>query len=136
MEETTQHDETTLEAIHRLMIEIEETKGKMKEFKQQLKDTMEQNEEYRNLQEELKELTAKRQTAKKILEADNDYQTINAEVDELKFKLKDLQEIFSHHLVTHYNATQEPYIKDNDGEVRQVLLSAKVGKPEAIQPQQ
>lgn len=136
MEEQTTHDETTLDAIHRLMLEIEETKGKAKEFKQQLKDTMEQNEEYRQLQDEVKELTVKRQAAKKILEADRDYQTISAEVEELKFKLKDLQEIMSHHLVTYYNEAKEPYIRDSDGEVRQVILSAKVGKPEAIAPQE
>ena len=96
-----------------------------------LKDVLLQNEEYQALQEEIKELTTKRQTAKKLLEADRDYQTINAELEELKFKQKDLQEIMSHHLVAHYNQTQDTQIKDPEGEVRQIILSAKIGKPEA-----
>jgi hypothetical protein len=123
-------DETTMQAIHRLMIEIEETRQKMKSMRDNIKDVLLQNEEYQALQEEIKELTGKRQTAKKMLEADRDFQSLNSELEELKFKSKDLQEIMSHHLVTYYNETQETQIKDSDGEVRQVILSAKIGKPE------
>lgn len=123
-------EENTLDAIQRLMLEMEETRGKAKVMRDNLKDVLLQNQEYQELQEELKDLTTKRQQAKKLLEADRDYQTINSELEELKFKLKDLQEIMSHHLVTHYNETQETQIKDTDGEVRQIILSAKVGKPE------
>jgi predicted nucleic acid-binding Zn-ribbon protein len=123
-------DETTMQAIHRLMIEIEETRQKMKSMRDNIKDVLLQNEEYQALQEEIKELTGKRQTAKKMLEADRDFQSLNSELEELKFKSKDLQEIMSHHLVTYYNETQETQIKDSDGEVRQVILNAKIGKPE------
>ena len=125
-------DETTIGAIHRLMTEMEEVRGKMKDMRDNLKDILLQNEEYQRLQEEIKELTAKRQQAKKLLESDRDYQTINSELEELKFKQKDLQEIMSHHLVTYYNETQETQIKDAEGEVRQLILSAKVGRPEMI----
>ena len=128
-------DETTIGAIHRLMTEMEEVRGKMKDMRDNLKDILLQNEEYQRLQEEIKELTNKRQQAKKLLESDRDYQTINAELEELKFKQKDLQEIMSHHLVTYYNETQETQIKDAEGEVRQLILSAKVGRPEMIASQ-
>lgn len=124
-------DETTLSAIHRLMLEMAETRNKIKGMRDNIKDVLLQNEEYQQLQEEIKEMTTKRQQAKKLLEADRDFQTLNSELEELKFKLKDLQEIMSHHLVTHYNDTHETQIKDSDGEVRQIILSAKVGKPEA-----
>ncbi|HEX7259397.1 MAG TPA: hypothetical protein VF272_00505 [Candidatus Saccharimonadia bacterium] len=123
-------DETTVAAIHRLMTEMEETRAKIKAMRDNLKDVLEQNQEYKELQEELKELKTKRQQAKKLLEADRDYQTINSELEELKFKQKDLQEIMSHHLVTYYNETQDTTIKDHEGETRQLILSAKVGKPE------
>lgn len=125
-------DKTTLDAIHRLMLEIAETKGKMKTVKDQLKDVMEQNDEYRALQEELKEVTAKRQTAKKLLEADKDYQLVNSELEEMKFKYKDLQEIMSHHLVTYFSENQTTQITDDQGETRQVILKASIGKPEAL----
>src|SRR5580704_10041773 len=120
-----EEDKTTLDAIHRLMIEIAETRGKMKTVKDQLKDIAEQNDEYRALEEELKELTTKRQTAKKVLESDRDYQQVNTELDELKFKYKDLQEIMSHHLVNYFSETQATQITDEAGETRQVIVSAK-----------
>jgi predicted nucleic acid-binding Zn-ribbon protein len=124
-------DKSTLDAIHRLMIEIAETRGKMKTVKDQLKDIAEQNDEYRVLEEELKELATKRQTAKKVLESDRDYQQINTELEELKFKYKDLQEIMSHHLVNYFSETQATQITDEAGETRQVIVSAKIGKSEA-----
>lgn len=125
-------DETTIDAIHRLMVEMEETRQKAKDIKDNLKDVELQNSEYQELQEEIKEMSVKRQQAKKLLEADKDYQVLHSEAEELKFKLKDLQEIMSHHLVTYYNETQETQIKDSTGEVRQLILSARVGKPEML----
>jgi ABC-type phosphate transport system auxiliary subunit len=125
-------DETTIAAIHRLITEMEETRQQIKAMRDNLKDVLLQNQEYQELQEEIKEMTAKRQQAKKLLESDRDFQTLNSELEELKFKQKDLQEIMSHHLVTYYNETQDTTIKDPDGEVRQVILSAKVGKPEML----
>jgi predicted nucleic acid-binding Zn-ribbon protein len=125
-------DETTITAIHRLMQEMDETRQQIKAMRDNLKDVLTQNQEYQDLQEEIKELTTKRQQAKKLLESDRDFQTMNSELEELKFKQKDLQEIMSHHLVTYYNETRETQIKDHDGEVRQVILSARVGKPEMV----
>lgn len=124
-------DESTIEAIHRLMTEISETKQKAKTVKDNLKDVLDQNDEYRALEDDLKELTTKRAQAKKVLQADKDYQLVASELEELKFKLKDLQEILSHHLVTYYDESKKLQLKDAEGEVRPVILSAKIGKPEA-----
>ncbi|HVQ44854.1 MAG TPA: hypothetical protein VMT30_07910 [Candidatus Saccharimonadia bacterium] len=121
-------DKTTLEAVHRLMLELAETRGKMKKIKDDLKDIAEQNDEYRVLQEELKEVSEKRATAKKLLEADKDYQVVNSELEELKFKHKDLQEIMSHHLVTYFSESGETSLTTPDGETLQVVVSAKLGK--------
>jgi regulator of replication initiation timing len=121
-------DKTTIDAVHRLMVEMAELRGKMKTIKDQLKDVMEQNDEYRAIAEELKEVSAKRQTAKKLLEADKDYQVVNSELEELKFKYTDLQEIMSHHLVTYFRESGETSLKTPDGETLQVVVSAKLGK--------
>ena len=121
-------DKTTVDAISRLMIELAETRGKMKTIKDDLKDIAEQNDEYRALQEELKEVSKKRATAKKLLEADKDYQVVNSELEELKFKYKDLQEIMSHHLVTYFSESGETQLTTPSGEVLQVVVSAKLGK--------
>ena len=124
-------DKSTVDAIHRLLPEMRETRDKIKTVREQLRDIMDQNEEYKQLQEEIKDLSTKRLQARKLLQADSDYQKINADYDDYKNKLKDLQEIMSHYLVTYYNETQKTQIRDNEGETRQVLLSAKMGKPEA-----
>jgi hypothetical protein len=121
-------DKTTVDAIHRLMLELAETKGKMKAMKDDLKDVAEQNDEYRAIQEELKEVSEKRATAKKLLEADKDYQVLNSELEELKFKYKDLQEIMSHHLVTYFSESGETSLTTPNGDVLQVVVSAKLGK--------
>jgi len=123
-----EEDRTTQEAVGRLMIELAEVRGKMKTFKDDLKDIAEQNDEYRALQEELKEASEKKATAKKLLEADKDYQVVNSELEELKFKYKDLQEIMSHHLVTYFSETNETSLTTPTGEVLQVVVSARLGK--------
>ena len=125
-------EKTTLDAIHNLMEELAETRSKMRDRRELLKDVMAQNEEYTALEEELNALKPKRLQAKQVLAEDKDYQLANSELEELKFKYKDLQEIMSHHLVTYYSETQNTQITDNDGETRQVILSAKIGRPEAI----
>lgn len=123
-------DSTTKDAIEHLLPEIEETRQKLKTLRAQLKDMLEQNEEYQALAEEIKELANKRLEAKKLLLSDQAYQQLNAEVDDYKNKLKDLQEIMSHHLVTYYNETNKTEIETAHGETRPVILSAKIGKPE------
>ena len=114
--------------IQRLMQEIRETRAEIKVLNDGLKDLLEQNEDYQELLEETKELTQKRAEARKLLKADADYQKLSSEVDEVKFKLKDLQEILSHHLVTFYNETQETKFTDAEGTEHQVIIVAKLGK--------
>jgi len=123
-----EEDQTTVDAIQRLMVEMGELRGKIKSIKDDLKDIAEQNDEYRAIQEDLKEVSEKRATAKKLLEADKDYQVVNSELEELKFKYKDLQEIMSHHLVTYFSETNETQLTTPNGEVLQVVVSAKLGK--------
>ena len=122
-------DETTLGAIQRLFTELGENNAKIRSMRDNIKDVLLQNEEYQQLQEELKQLTTKRQQAKKLLDSDRDFQTLNSELEELKFNHKDLLEIMSHHLVVYRDETKHTTVKDPEGEARQIILSAKIGKP-------
>lgn len=128
---TTKDTAATLETIHRLTIEAHETREKTGALRDQLKDVMENNPEYREIADEIKELTKKRAEAKKALAEDKDYQTISADLDDYRLKLKDINEILSQHLVLYYNQTQQTKLVDGDGETRSVILSAKLGKAEA-----
>jgi predicted nucleic acid-binding Zn-ribbon protein len=124
-------DRTPLEAIHRILPEIEESRQKCKTIREQLKDVTGQNEDFQQLQEEVKELTNKRAEGRKLLMADKDYQKVNADLEDERIKLKDLQEILSHYLVSYYNETKKTQITDPTGDTRQVILSARIGKTEA-----
>lgn len=121
-------DEKTLDAIHRLLVEIAQTKGELKTLRDGLADELEQNDEYKEVAEEAKDLANKRREVKKSLQADKAYQKLSSEVEELRFKLKDLQEILSHHLVTYYSESGSTEITDSNGESHQVIISAKIGK--------
>ncbi len=124
-------EKTTIEAIHNLMPEMRETQQKIKTLRDQQKDVMEQNDEYKNIAEQIKELAGKRLTAKKALLDDKDYQKVSADLDDERIKLKDLQEILSHYLVSYYRETNETRVTDDMGETSQLVLNAKIGKAEA-----
>ncbi len=124
-------DKTTLEAIHRIMPELRESKEKLKTLREQPKDVMDQNDEYKQIAEEIKALSEKRLAAKRALLDDKDYQKISEDMDDERTKQKDLQEILSHYLVSYYQETNDTRVTDDLGETRQVILQAKVGKPEA-----
>lgn len=130
-EVSVEEEKTPLEAIHNLMPEIREAHNKVKTLRDQLKDVMEQNDEYRVIAEQIKELAGKRLEAKKALMDDKDYQKVSADLDDERIKLKDLQEILSHYLVSYYRDTNETKVTDDLGETRQVVLNAKIGKVEA-----
>lgn len=113
------------------MPEIRETQTKVKTLREQLKDVTEQNDEYKQLAEEIKALSEKRLAAKKALLDDKDYQKVSADLDDERIKLKDLQEILSHYLISHYRETNSTQVTDDLGETRAVVLQAKIGKTEA-----
>lgn len=121
----------TLDSIHRLVIEAAETRNAVAAVRDQLKDVMENNPEYRQIVDEMKELTKKRAEAKKALAEDKDYQQVSADLDDLRLKLKDINEILSQHLVLYYNQTSSTKLIDSNGETRSLILSAKLGKTEA-----
>ena len=130
-EQKIQEEKTTIEAIHNLMPEIREVQNKVKTLRDQLKDLMEQNDEYKVLAEQIKELSEKRLMAKKALMDDKEYQKFSADFDDERLKLKDLQEILSHYLVSYYRETNQTQVTDDTGETRSVILNAKIGKAEA-----
>lgn len=127
----TPEDTSPLVAIQRLLPEIGETRDKLKTMRDQLRDALTQNEEYQRVQEEIKELSTKRTEAKKLLLSDKDYQKLSAEVDDYRLKLKDLEEILSHYLVSYYEETKQTEITDDAGTTRQLILKAKIGKETA-----
>lgn len=124
----TKPDETTLDAIRRLLQEVATSNGEIKRIKDMLTDVAEQNDEWREAQEEIKELTGVRTKARKLLEADKDYQAVHADLEEQRFKHKDLVEILSHHLVIYYHDTGDTSFLLDDNTELQIIIAAKPGK--------
>ncbi|MBI2797927.1 hypothetical protein HYX70_01335 [Candidatus Saccharibacteria bacterium] len=118
----------SLAEIQRLLPEIAETRAKLKTVRDQLRDAMEQSEEFKKLADSIKELATKRAEARKLLMDDKDYQQLKDEVEDYRLKLKDLEEILSHYLLSHYEQTKTTQITDSNGETRQVVITAKIGK--------
>jgi ABC-type phosphate transport system auxiliary subunit len=121
-------EEGTLDSIQRVIGEIDESKHAIKTIRDNITDVLEQNDDYRRLKEELKELTNKRAELKKVMQDDKDYQKLASELEELRFKYKDLQEILSHHLVAYYSETQSTEVRDAQGETHNITISAKIGR--------
>jgi len=121
-------DKTTTTEIARLIDEIDETKREVKTIRDQLRDSLDQNEEYKAAQAEIEKLATKRADVRKMLLEDRDYQKISTELEESRFKLRDLNEILSHHLIEHYSHTQKAEVTDATGTTRPIVLSAKLGR--------
>ena len=121
------NDQATTE-IKRLLPEIEETRVQIKTLRNQLKDAVDQNDEYKKLAKEIEELASKRSEARKLLLSDRDYQKLNEELEEYRFKLRDLDEILSSYLLEYYNSTQRSEITDERGDTRPLIITARVGK--------
>ncbi len=123
-------DKTPIDAIHRLMPEIRECQTKLKTLRDQARDTLQSSDEYKQLQEQAKSLAEKRAAVKRALLDEPEYQKLTADLDDERIKLRDLQEILSHYLVSYYRESESTDITDDLGENKQVIISAKIGKPE------
>lgn len=124
----------SLTEIQRLIPEVAELKAQIKTIRDSLRDVTEQNEDFQKLQAEIDTLAGKRAEAKALLLSDREYQKINTELDDYKFKLKDLQEILSHHLVEYYNQTQKTELTDPNGDTRQLIITAKLASGAVANP--
>lgn len=114
--------------ITQLLAEITDTKNKIKTIRAQAADVLEQNEDHKTLKTASEELAIKRAETRKALLEDRDYEKLSAELEDYRFKLRDLNEILSAHLLEYYNKTQKTELVDRSGATHQVIISAKLGK--------
>ncbi len=114
--------------ITQLLAEISVTKNKIKTIRAQAADVLDQNEDHKTLKTASEELATKRAEARKTLLEDRDYEKLSAELEDYRFKLRDLNEILSAHLLEFYNKTQKTELVDRTGATHQVIISAKLGK--------
>lgn len=128
-------DEGILQQIHRTDQEIEAAKADLKKVSEAIQDCVENTKEYKEIQE-LKDLIKTKQAdLKGSLQMDRQYNRMTEEKAELQFKLKDLKEILSHHLIRYNQETQEVQvpIASSQTKAKQLIITAKLGKEEYYQ---
>lgn len=125
-------EETTLGAIHRLDQEIGEGKTELKKLNDTINDEVIQNAVYQKLEEAQATVATLKQQLKNDLMGSSSYNNLLSEKQELQFKLKDLQEILSHHLLQyqreHDNDSQVP--QPDNKHAKQIIVKAKLSAKE------
>lgn len=113
--------------IHRVESDISETQSKIKTIRQERKEAIEEIPEYAGVLQLAEQLKAARESLKDVIQEDPSLAATDNELDELKFKLKDLVEILSHHLVVYFQDTGREVVTDSFGDTRQIDFKAKLG---------
>lgn len=128
----TNEKQVLIEAIVRVDNEIKDTKNKLRDRRADVKQMIEELPEFAQLQEIMEQVVAAKNELKGAIAADKDVQVAAADVEDIAFKLRDLKEILSHHLVAYYEETGKKFIIEGVDD-RPIILSAKLGKREPHQ---
>jgi len=115
-----------LNKIHERMNQIEDYKEKNKIARGALRDELGVNEEYQEVQEELKALKERLKRIKGEVWAQTETQKMTANIKENQEELDTLEEILSTELMEYYKENEVMEIEDADGEKRQFKLVAKL----------
>lgn len=120
-----------IESIRRVETDIHDTKDRIKVLAETRKANIAELPEYTQLAELLAQVVKARQELKSAVKGDTDISKMGSELEKERFKLTDLKEMLSHHLVLYREQSKNAYIEQEEStKVRPIILSAKLGKPE------
>jgi hypothetical protein len=122
-------DMEQLQRIHRIEGEVKAAEQSVKELKQQRLDLILELPEYQALQDALAAVREAKALLKIAIRDDRELNALEVERAEEAFKLRDLREILSHHLVAYHEDTGRDVVKGIDARTRQIELKARLGKP-------
>lgn len=118
----------TVDSIHRVDQEITETKKVLKDREGDLQDLVESFPEFKALQEAQQALDLAKHNLKTKLEGTQGYTVLKEEVADTKFKLRDLKDILSHHVVAYYKETGKDQLDEGKSMAREVIVKGRLGK--------
>ena len=121
-------DMQQLQAIHHRETEIDESVKSIKALQDQRSDLIEDLDEYKALEEALATAREARVRLKIAIRDNRELARVEVEAAEERFRLRDLREILSHHLVVYTQDTGRDVVKDREAHNRQIELRAKLGK--------
>jgi hypothetical protein len=122
-------DMEQLQRIHRIEGEVKGAEQCVKELKQKRLDLILELPEYQALQDALTAVREAKALLKIAMRDDKELNALEVERAEEAFRLRDLREILSHHLVAYHEDTGRDVVKGIDARTRQIELRAKLGKP-------
>jgi hypothetical protein len=122
-------DMEQLQRIHRIEGEVKAAEQNANELKEKRVELIQELPEYQALQDALAAVRDARARLKIAIREDSELANLEEERAEALFRLRDLREILSHHLVAYHEDTGRDVVKDHESRNRQIELKAKLGKP-------
>lgn len=125
-------DRDLMMSIRRVEQDIRESRDHIKDLTADRKEQVLQMSAHLRVEEIKKDLRDAQEYLKGEIKVDNNVSALDAKIAEERSKLTDLHEILSIHLVKYRDDTDEKEVKfdEDDGKVRPILVTAKLGKPE------
>lgn len=114
--------------INRYVGDIEKLREKLKTQKDMLEDSFNNNSEYAEAAEKVKETTRVRTGIKQKILKDPPVAFVFEKVKEIKNEIKDAQEALSGYLQKYFQTVGMNQITGDDGEVREIVVVTKLVK--------
>lgn len=100
---------------------IDETKKQLREQRQMIKDTFENDQQYHELSEKVKNLNKEKMAIKQKLLKTPAAEAAMAKMQELQAELKDMDDKLSGYLQEYQRVAGTNIIEGTDGEIRQIV---------------
>lgn len=114
--------------INRYVGDIDKLREQLKTQKDMLEDAFNNNPEYAQASEKVKEVTRVRTGMKQKILKDPPVAFVSEKVKEIKNEIKDAQEALSGYLQKYFQTVGTNQITGDDGEVREIIVVTKLVK--------
>ncbi len=117
--------------INRYVADIEKVKDSLKLQSSMYKDAFENDSEFHEKSEKVKETTRERNAVKQRIVKQPAVEALTAKINELKSEVKDLQESLSGYLEEYQRVSGTNIIEGEDGEIREIVPVYRLVKRKA-----
>ena len=107
---------------------IESVKLELHKHAEMMNDVLNNDEAYKKVSEEIKELNKKKTEAKQNILKSPANASLNQKIKDMKQELKELNAALSNYLQQYQKLADTDQIESEDGEVRQIVYSARLVK--------
>ncbi|MFA9288987.1 MAG: hypothetical protein ACEQSA_03855 [Weeksellaceae bacterium] len=114
--------------INSYMGDLEKVQDQIKAQNQMLKDALENDAEYMELQKKATDINKAKKTVKDKLVKDPALSVVQQKIDELKFEIKDIRDAISGYVEQYYEQSGLRQITGADGEIHEIITSVKLVK--------